>query len=123
MVPKTRELLPEPETPVKTVRRRLGSSTLTSLRLFSRAPLTRMTSWRSAGCRRSEAGFVDMGGSEQGWGGAGNRCIHVWMGARITEGREGADRRTARAHAAPGELRRPAQTHEGRHCKRCVWRD
>src|SRR5690606_10711747 len=121
MVPKTRELLPEPETPVKTVRRRLGSSTLTSLRLFSRAPLTRMTSWRSAGCRRSEAGFVDMGGSEQGWGGrATDASTSGWA---LASRREGADRRTARAHAAPGQLRRPAQTHEGRHCKRCVWRD
>src|SRR5699024_7732702 len=50
MVPKTSELLPDPEAPVKTVRRRLGISTLMSLRLFSRAPWTRMRSWRSAGC-------------------------------------------------------------------------
>src|SRR5699024_10092039 len=50
MVPKTSELLPDPETPVKTVRRRLGISTLMSLRLFSRAPWTRMRSWRSAAC-------------------------------------------------------------------------
>ena len=34
IVPKTNELLPEPETPVTTVRRRFGISTLTSLRLF-----------------------------------------------------------------------------------------
>jgi hypothetical protein len=39
MVPNTSDDLPEPETPVNTVSRRLGSSTLTSLRLFSRAPL------------------------------------------------------------------------------------
>src|SRR6059058_2015539 len=32
------ELVPEPETPVTTVRRRFGSSTLRSLRLFTRAP-------------------------------------------------------------------------------------
>src|SRR3954463_4289104 len=51
MVPKTRELLPEPETPVNTVSRRFGSSTLTSLRLFSRAPCTRIRSWLSARCR------------------------------------------------------------------------
>ena len=38
MVPKTRDDLPEPETPVNTVSRRLGMSTLTSFRLFSRAP-------------------------------------------------------------------------------------
>jgi hypothetical protein len=48
MVPKTSELLPEPETPVKTVRRRLGMSTETSLRLFTRAPWTRIRSWLSA---------------------------------------------------------------------------
>ena len=47
MVPKTSELLPEPETPVSTVSRRLGISTLMSLRLFSRAPRTRMTSCAS----------------------------------------------------------------------------
>src|SRR3954451_10204503 len=47
----TRELLPEPETPVKTVSRRLGISTLMSLRLFSRAPCTRMRSWVSAAGR------------------------------------------------------------------------
>src|SRR3954470_19187567 len=47
MVPKTSELLPEPETPVNTVRRRLGISTLTSLRLLTRAPRTRMRSWLS----------------------------------------------------------------------------
>jgi hypothetical protein len=50
MVPNTSELLPDPETPVKTVILRLGSSTLTSLRLFSRAPWTRMASWLSATC-------------------------------------------------------------------------
>src|SRR5881628_3437301 len=48
IVPNTRELLPDPETPVNTVSRRLGSSTLTSLRLFTRAPRTRIRSWRSA---------------------------------------------------------------------------
>ena len=48
IVPNTRLDLPDPETPVKTVRRRFGISTLTSLRLFSRAPCTRMRSWLSA---------------------------------------------------------------------------
>ena len=43
MVSKTRLLLPEPETPVKTVSCRFGMSRLTSRRLFSRAPLTVMT--------------------------------------------------------------------------------
>ena len=50
IVSNTSELLPEPETPVNTVRRRFGISTLTSLRLFSRAPCTRIRSWLSATC-------------------------------------------------------------------------
>src|SRR5687768_4058073 len=50
MVAKTSELLPEPETPVKTVKRRFGRSTETFLRLFSRAPSTLIRSWSSAGC-------------------------------------------------------------------------
>ena len=48
MVPNTSELLPEPEMPVNTVRRRFGISTLTSLRLLTRAPCTRIRSWLSA---------------------------------------------------------------------------
>jgi len=44
----TRELFPDPDTPVNTVNRRLGISTLTSLRLFSRAPETRIRSWPPA---------------------------------------------------------------------------
>src|SRR3954462_1550301 len=48
IVPKTSELLPEPDTPVNTVRRRLGISTLTSWRLFTRAPWTRIRSCVSA---------------------------------------------------------------------------
>src|SRR6266508_6943680 len=48
IVPNTSELLPEPEMPVNTVSRRFGSSTLTSLRLFTRAPCTRIRSWLSA---------------------------------------------------------------------------
>src|SRR5512132_1839054 len=50
IVPNTSELLPEPETPVNTVSRRLGISTLTSLRLLTRAPCTRIRSWLSAAC-------------------------------------------------------------------------
>ncbi len=44
----TSELLPEPETPVNAVSRRFGISTLTSLRLLTRAPCTRISSWLSA---------------------------------------------------------------------------
>src|SRR5215469_11520891 len=63
IVSNTRELFPDPDTPVNTVSRRLGSSTLTSLRLFSRAPWTRIMSWLSAtlrptGCARVLAGMV-----------------------------------------------------------------
>jgi hypothetical protein len=62
MVPKTSDDLPEPETPVKTVSRRLGMSTQTSARLFSRAPRTSMVSWLSAAARtatpRSTRAFV-----------------------------------------------------------------
>src|SRR4051794_31083526 len=50
IVPNTSELLPEPETPVNTVSRRFGISMLTSLRLFTRAPCTRIRSWLSAAC-------------------------------------------------------------------------
>src|SRR5689334_12704472 len=48
IVSNTSELLPEPETPVNTVSRRFGISRLTSLRLFTRAPCTRIRSWLSA---------------------------------------------------------------------------
>src|SRR5690349_4024197 len=50
MVPNTSDDLPDPETPVNTVSRRFGISTLMSLRLFSRAPWTRMRSCASAAC-------------------------------------------------------------------------
>src|SRR5437868_10695917 len=60
MVPNTSDDLPDPETPVNTVSRRLGISTLTSFRLFSRAPWTRIRSWLSAGCWLEEAMFAIM---------------------------------------------------------------
>jgi hypothetical protein len=55
MVLNTSDDLPDPETPVNTVRRRFGISMLTFFRLFSRAPWTRIRSWVSAGCWRFEA--------------------------------------------------------------------
>src|SRR6266496_2713303 len=58
IVSNTRELLPDPDTPVKTVSRRFGISTLTSLRLFTRAPCTRITSWLSATCGAGDCVFV-----------------------------------------------------------------
>src|SRR5262245_44024573 len=48
MVPNTSDDLPDPETPVNTVSLRLGISMLTSFRLFTRAPWTRIRSWRFA---------------------------------------------------------------------------
>src|SRR3954451_23483128 len=54
IVPNTSELLPDPDTPVNTVRRRFGISTLRSLRLFTRAPCTRIRSWLSAACGAGE---------------------------------------------------------------------
>ncbi len=54
IVSNTSELLPEPETPVNTVNRRLGISMLMSLRLFTRAPCTRIRSWVSAACERAD---------------------------------------------------------------------
>ncbi len=50
IVANTSELLPEPETPVNAVSRRFGISTLTSFRLLTRAPWTRIRSWLSAAC-------------------------------------------------------------------------
>ena len=58
IVPNTSELLPEPETPVNTVSRRFGISTLTSLRLFTRAPCTRIRSWLSATCSAGDCASV-----------------------------------------------------------------
>ena len=58
IVPNTSELLPEPETPVNTVSRRFGISTLTSLRLFTRAPCTLIRSWLSAACGPADRVFV-----------------------------------------------------------------
>src|SRR6187551_163690 len=58
IVPKTKELLPEPETPVNTVSRRFGISMLMSLRLFTRTPCTRIRSWLSAACGAGDRGSV-----------------------------------------------------------------
>src|SRR4029078_5151828 len=63
MVPNTSELLPEPETPVKTVSWRFGISMLTSLRLFTRAPCTRIRSWaRVSGLFALLIGFLSARG-------------------------------------------------------------
>ncbi len=56
IVANTSDDLPEPDTPVKTVRRLFGMSTVTFLRLFSRAPTTRSTSWLSGDGADAAAG-------------------------------------------------------------------
>src|SRR5699024_5755601 len=53
MVLNTRLDLPEPESPVKTVRRRLARSISMFLRLLTCAPRTRIVSWASAWCMSS----------------------------------------------------------------------
>ncbi len=65
MVPNTSDDLPDPETPVNTVSRRLGISTVTSFRLFTRAPWTRIRSWLSAGSLLEEAMFAIMKASSR----------------------------------------------------------
>ena len=67
IVPKTSELLPEPETPVNTVSRRFGISMLTSLRLFTRAPCTRIRSWLSAACSAGDVVSVVATAQRSSW--------------------------------------------------------
>src|SRR3982750_1812771 len=71
MVPNTSDDLPEPETPVNAVSRRFGSSTLTSFRLFSRAPWTRIRSWLSASCMRLVSPRSGSVGGQRGEGALG----------------------------------------------------
>src|SRR5216683_622917 len=68
IVPNTRELLPEPETPVNTVSRRFGISTLTSLRLFSRPgqPRAPPSPWAGGLGILHEAGDVAVGVLDRG---------------------------------------------------------
>src|SRR5690606_23586990 len=77
MVSKTSELLPEPDTPVNTVSRRLGISILTFLRLFSRAPTTRMTSWLS-GILQSFTAVVRLTGNPLCSGLEGNNSAQLF---------------------------------------------
>ncbi|BAS07066.1 hypothetical protein AHiyo4_04880 [Arthrobacter sp. Hiyo4] len=60
IVANTSELLPDPDTPVNTVRRRLGISMLMSFRLFSRAPCTLIRSWLSATWAAGSCWTVDV---------------------------------------------------------------
>src|SRR5687768_8721241 len=86
MVPNTSDDLPEPETPVNTVSRRLGSSTLTSLRLFSRAPWTRIRSWLSAACRLVEAMRASLLGAGEVLGDQIRRRVDDPLRGRATVG-------------------------------------
>src|SRR2546430_6304011 len=58
IVSNTSELLPEPDTPVNTVSLRFGISMLTSLRLFSRAPCTRIRSEEHTSELQSQSNLV-----------------------------------------------------------------
>ena len=90
IVPNTSELFPDPETPVKTVSRRFGISMLTSLRLFTRAPCTRMTSWRSAACLTGSV--TVMAGRSDVNALVAQRCS--WMRRRLPAGSRTAQSRT-----------------------------
>ena len=77
IVPNTSELLPDPETPVNTVSRRFGISTLMSFRLFTRAPCTRIRSWLSASCGADA--FVSFFAAVlivSPWAGSAHRLLH-----------------------------------------------
>src|SRR3954467_11617528 len=80
MVPNTSELFPEPETPVNAVSRRFGISTLMSLRLLTRAPVTRIRSWLSASCMGRGS---SVGGSVFGEG--GERLLGVLVPAHALD--------------------------------------
>ena len=124
IVENTSELLPEPETPVKTVSRRLGSSTLTSRRLFSRAPWTRIRSWPSAAAWAGASVLVAVlvavliGGSVPAGG-----CVTSprRSGSCFPRGR-GRRRRgcPTAARWAPGRPRR-RRTAGARRCRRGSW--
>src|SRR6185369_12999410 len=92
IVSKTSELLPEPETPVNTVSRRFGISTLMSLRLFSRAPCTRMRSWLSAAVVIADV-------LRCGWSSA-DRPLHELGDPRLRRRRQLDHRERDRPHVA-----------------------
>src|SRR5918997_285908 len=113
IVPNTRELLPEPETPVNTVKRRFGISMLTSLRLFTRAPCTRIRSWLSATCTAGTCVAVLIRAAPGC--GAGPLGHHLGGGAALLVGQAGGggrrvqdDRRAGLAGGAEGDPVHPA---------------
>src|SRR3954447_26230035 len=98
MVPNTSELLPDPDTPVKAVSRRFGSSTLTSLRLLTRAPWTRMTSWPSAVCWADFARAF-LAGMPSSWSMRSLRCCDCRGSAELLDSDQVA-RRVAKGAVA-----------------------
>src|SRR5262245_43307270 len=113
MVPNTSDDLPDPETPVNTVSRRLGISTLTSFRLFTRAPCTRIRSWLSAECRLEEAMFALTFMSGCGCVGSCG-CVIVCGCVWCLRLRVGAARSLGMSHAAPlGGIRQHEQVQTG----------
>src|SRR3954451_4589189 len=98
IVPNTSELLPDPDTPVNAVSRRFGSSTLTSLRLLTRAPWTRMTSWPSAVCWADFARAF-LAGMPSSWSMRSLRCCDCRGSAELLDADQVA-RRVAKGAVA-----------------------
>src|ERR671911_1390064 len=105
IVSNTSELLPEPETPVNTVSRRFGISTLTSLRLFTRAPCTRMKSWLSATCSAGDCVSVLVAMMVQEPGSA-HRFLHERADPCLFGGSQLRQREGGRPHRTFVQVRR-----------------
>src|SRR5487761_1593255 len=115
IVPNTSELFPEPETPVNTVSRRFGISTLMSLRLFTRAPWPRIRSWLSAtwsvgGCR-SDLVTMLIGAPSRGRARlSARRHPQECADPRLVNGGQLCQRERGRPHGALVEVRFVAET-------------
>src|SRR3954454_24618765 len=118
MVSKASEDLPDPERPVMTTSESRGSSTVTSLRLCSRAPATTMDSWRDitppgfyGGARRNDANrcsFSALSGCEQpGVLELGAQVRHERVHAELLAGDAGEQ--LARVEVGAGGVDVPAQ--------------
>ncbi len=88
IVSKTTEDLPEPETPVKTVIRPLGTRRETSRRLFSRAPVMTMSRWAEPGAvgSVSRSGMRSMATTLEGIPDSFCRLFHGDRGPRAGPG-------------------------------------
>src|SRR5262245_26083129 len=105
MVPKTSDDLPDPETPVNTVSRRLGIARLTSFRLFTRAPWTRIESWPSAG-RGLDEGMA-RSCHRAATVGDGKRCYSSVMLSGTLAGENSTSVDSRRKHPAPVDHHAP----------------